>query len=116
MATLTHIPDPPYVRNEGPRKWVRPAMTAVKTEGEKIAGYLGIAFDITERKKLTEYVNHLAHHDQLTGLPNRVLLDDRMRQAIQRAKRKRPKVAVMMVDIDYFKRINDSLGHSAGDS
>jgi diguanylate cyclase (GGDEF)-like protein/PAS domain S-box-containing protein len=105
-----------YVRKDGTRIWVNLAMTALKAEGDKITGYLGIAFDITERKKLTEYVNHLAHHDQLTGLPNRVLLLDRIRQAIQRARRNRHKVAVFMVDIDHFKRINDSLGHSAGDS
>jgi diguanylate cyclase (GGDEF)-like protein/PAS domain S-box-containing protein len=105
-----------YVRKDGSRIWVNLAMTALKTSGERIAGYLGIAFDVTERKKLTEYVNHLAHHDQLTGLPNRVLLEDRMRQAIQRAKRSNQKVAVLMMDIDYFKRINDSLGHAAGDA
>jgi len=105
-----------YVRKDGSRIWVNLAMTALKTASEKVTGYLGIAFDVTERKKLTEYVNHLAHHDQLTGLPNRALLDDRMRQAIQRARRNGLKVAVFMVDIDHFKRINDSLGHAAGDS
>ena len=55
-----------YVRKDGSRIWVNLAMTALKSKSDKIAGYLGIAFDITERKKLTEYVNHLAHHDQLT--------------------------------------------------
>jgi diguanylate cyclase (GGDEF)-like protein/PAS domain S-box-containing protein len=105
-----------YVRKDGSRIWVNLAMTALKSSGARIAGYLGIAFDVTERKKLTEYVNHLAYHDQLTGLPNRVLLEDHMRQAIQRAKRSNQKVAVLIMDIDYFKRINDSLGHAAGDA
>jgi diguanylate cyclase (GGDEF)-like protein len=72
--------------------------------------------DVTERKRLTDHVHYLAHYDQLTGLPNRTLLQDRLHQAILRAQRHHQKVAVFMVDIDRFKRINDSLGHSNGDA
>lgn len=104
-----------YIRKDGSRIWVNLAMTALKTGDAHIAGYLGIAFDITERKKLTEYVSHLAHHDQLTGLANRVLLEDRMAQAIERSNLSNQRVAVLIMDIDHFKRINDSLGHAAGD-
>ncbi|HMF52833.1 MAG TPA: diguanylate cyclase, partial [Edaphobacter sp.] len=68
--------------------------------------------DVTERKRLTDHVSYLAHYDQLTGLPNRTLLQDRLRQAILRAQRHNQKVAVFMLDIDHFKRVNDSLGHS----
>ncbi len=103
-----------YIRKDGSRIWVNLAMTVLKS-GDKITGYLGIAFDITERKRLTDHVSHLAHYDQLTGLPNRVLLQDRLHQAIHRAERYNQRVAIFMVDIDHFKRINDSLGHSAGD-
>jgi diguanylate cyclase (GGDEF)-like protein len=72
--------------------------------------------DVTERKRLTDHVSYLAHYDQLTGLPNRTLLQDRLRQAILRAQRHNQKVAVFMLDIDHFKRVNDSLGHSDGDA
>jgi diguanylate cyclase (GGDEF)-like protein len=71
--------------------------------------------DVTERKRLTDHVSYLAHYDQLTGLPNRTLLHDRLHQAIRRAQRQNQKVAVFMLDIDHFKRINDSLGHADGD-
>jgi diguanylate cyclase (GGDEF)-like protein len=71
--------------------------------------------DITERKRLDDHVHYLAHYDQLTGLPNRTLLQDRLRQALLRAQRYGHKVAVFMLDIDHFKRINDSLGHADGD-
>ena len=71
--------------------------------------------DVTERKGLDDRVQYLAHYDQLTGLPNRTLLQDRLRQALLRAQRQRHKVAVFMLDIDHFKRINDSLGHANGD-
>jgi diguanylate cyclase (GGDEF)-like protein len=72
--------------------------------------------DVTERKRLTDHVNYLAHYDQLTGLPNRTLLYDRLHQAMLRAQRHDDKVAVFVLDIDHFKRINDSLGHLDGDA
>ena len=72
--------------------------------------------DVTERERLTDHVSYLAHHDQLTGLPNRTLLYDRMRQAILRAQRHQQKIAVFMLDIDNFKQINDTLGHAEGDA
>lgn len=71
--------------------------------------------DVTERKRLDDRAQHLAHYDQLTGLPNRTLLQDRLRQALLRAQRHEHKVAVFMLDLDHFKRINDSLGHANGD-
>ena len=72
--------------------------------------------DVTESKRLTDHVKYLAHHDQLTGLANRTLLHDRLDQAILRAQRHSERVAVFMLDIDHFKRINDSLGHADGDA
>ncbi|SFS06870.1 diguanylate cyclase (GGDEF) domain-containing protein [Granulicella pectinivorans] len=72
--------------------------------------------DITESKRLSDHVTYLAHHDQLTGLPNRTLLCDRLHQAILRAQRQNHKVAIFMLDIDHFKGINDTYGHAQGDA
>ena len=72
--------------------------------------------DVTEQKQLTDHVHHLAHYDQLTGLPNRTLLRDRLEQAIAYAQRHNNRVAVFILDVDHFKDINDAHGHAEGDA
>jgi diguanylate cyclase (GGDEF)-like protein/PAS domain S-box-containing protein len=71
--------------------------------------------DITERRRAEETVEFQAYHDALTGLPNRLLLEDRLAQALVRAQRHRHNLAVIFMDIDHFKLINDTLGHAVGD-
>ena len=105
-----------YLRRNNTRASVNLTMMALRTPDKQTTGYLAIAFDITERKQLTDSIVHMAHFDQLTGLPNRILLNDRLNQGIERSKRFNQKMAVFMVGIDHFKRINESLGHSGGDT
>lgn len=103
------------LRRDGGRTPINLAMRAVTSESGEVSGFVSIAFDITERKQMLDYVTHLATHDQLTGLAGRALLQDKTVHAVEIARRYGTKVAVFMIDLDQFKRINDSLGHTAGD-
>ena len=81
----------------------------------EVGGIIVNTRDVTDRKVIQEHIQHLAFHDALTGLPNRSLMQDRVSQAITRAERTGSRFAVMFIDIDNFKNINDSLGHDVGD-
>ena len=104
-----------YVRKNGDRVPVNVAITAMRDDAGKVAGFLKVAYDVTERKRAEAYIRHMAHHDALTGLPNRVLLFDRLEMAIRQAQRHGTGLAVLMMDLDHFKRVNDLLGHPMGD-
>lgn len=103
------------VTSTGETRWLRINGVAILNElGERI-GWRGTGADITDKREADERINYLATRDPLTELPNRLLLGDRLDQAITAARRSRQVLAVMFVDLDRFKNINDSLGHEVGD-
>jgi len=91
------------------------AIHAILDEAGEIIQYVAVFSDITQRKANEEKIWHQANHDALTDLPNRTLLVDRAESALQRAKREHTNMAVMFMDLDHFKHINDHYGHAAGD-
>src|SRR6185295_16864672 len=103
------------VRPDGSIRWVHDRAFPVPDTAGEIYRIAGIAEDITERKLAEERLMHLAHYDVLTSLPNRVLFYDRLRQVLAQAKRNQWTVGVMLIDVDRFKNVNDTLGHAVGD-
>jgi diguanylate cyclase (GGDEF)-like protein/PAS domain S-box-containing protein len=85
-------------------------------DGEnRVIGVASLVQDITERLNTERTIHYMAHHDALTGLPNRRLMQDRLNQAILQARRENRHVALLFIDIDRFKQVNDTLGHETGD-
>jgi diguanylate cyclase (GGDEF)-like protein len=87
----------------------------IRDRNGQVAGAVMVFRDVSVARALSQKMSHLAHHDFLTGLPNRLLLNERLAQTIASAHRNRKSLAVMFLDIDDFKRVNDSRGHAIGD-
>jgi diguanylate cyclase (GGDEF)-like protein/PAS domain S-box-containing protein len=100
---------------DGHETWVLTTKVPLKGKSGEIIGTMGIAHDITDRKRAELQVRYLALHDSLTGLPNRLLLEDRLSQAIALAGRNQRRVGVLILDLNRFKNVNDSFGHYVGD-
>ena len=96
-------------------RWRTSSGQAFYDDAGQVTRISGITMDIDERKHAEERVQFLAYYDALTGLPNRTLLQDRLSKALASARRQRDKVGLLFLDLDRFKNINDSLGHSVGD-
>ena len=93
----------------------RLTISSVESDYGVSSGFVGVFSDITAEKQAANRLEHLAHHDPLTQLPNRMMFEHRLRQSVSLARRRSSRFAVIFIDIDRFKHVNDNLGHAAGD-
>jgi diguanylate cyclase (GGDEF)-like protein len=104
-----------FIRVDGSQVEVQLTVSALTAVNGEIIGLILVAYDITERKRNDEYISHVAHHDALTGLPTRLLFHDRVEVALKLAARTGHQIALLMIDLDGFKKVNDLMGHHVGD-
>ncbi len=102
-------------RKDGSLFWNDLSISPVPDEYGNVTHFIGVVNDITKQRSNQEQLAFRATHDELTGLPNRNLLNDRLPQALRQANRRKNTVALLFLDVDHFKLINDSIGHAAGD-
>jgi diguanylate cyclase (GGDEF)-like protein/PAS domain S-box-containing protein len=103
------------IARNGDVRWIRDEASVLRSHGGAPDAWNGFLTDITERMALEEQLKHQAFHDPLTGLANRVLFGDRVSHALARRRRRARSLAVLFLDLDDFKDVNDAIGHSAGD-
>ena len=102
-------------RKDGTPVWALHNIALLQSEDGQPPVIEGTAFDISRRRRAEQELRHLAYYDAVTGLPNRTLLEDRLSKAMAAARRRKEKLALLFLDLDHFKVINDSLGHATGD-
>jgi diguanylate cyclase (GGDEF)-like protein/PAS domain S-box-containing protein len=108
-------PDCVLIRRDGTEIGIEDSAAPIHDRNGQVTGAVMVFHDVTQERALALRTVHLAHHDALSGLANRVLLNDRLSHAIATAERHKSKLAVLFIDVDRFKHINDSLGHFVGD-
>jgi diguanylate cyclase (GGDEF)-like protein/PAS domain S-box-containing protein len=103
------------IRRDGAESAIEDSAAPIHDRRGHVTGAVMVFHDVTQARAMLQRMSYLANHDYLTDLPNRLLLDDRLSQAMAAARRNKQKLAVLFVDVDRFKHINDSLGHAIGD-
>ncbi len=103
-------------RVTGTERWISTSKLPLRDKAGTVIGTVGIGIDITDRKEAEQRIRYLATHDSLCGLPNRELFSEKLNSALRSAQASHARFALLFVDLDHFKFINDSLGHDAGDA